>query len=93
MESCPWRKGDLTAGKLNIKRCARGAVFTSDLYVKTNAHIENSNINNDHGQLPVEVICNQIEQRTPNMIFTDSLPPDEEAFASKACGKIYLIQN
>ena len=40
VESCPRRKGDLTAGKLNIKRCARGAVFTSDLYVKTNAHIE-----------------------------------------------------
>ena len=51
VESCRWRKGDLTAGKLNIKRCARGAVFTSDLYVKSwrpthTLNIEqNSNIN------------------------------------------------
>ena len=51
VESCRWRKGDLTAGKLNIKRCARGAVFTSDLYVKSwrPSHTlnleQNSNIN------------------------------------------------
>ena len=33
-------KRDLTTGKLNIKPSARGAVFTSDLYVNTRTHIE-----------------------------------------------------
>ena len=28
-----------------------------------------------------------------SLSFMVCLPPDEDAFASKACGKIYLIQN
>lgn len=39
-EKLPVEKRDLTTGKLNIKPSARATVFTSDLYVNTQTHIE-----------------------------------------------------
>ena len=39
-EKLPVEKRDLTTGKLNIKPSARAPVFTSDLYVNTQTHIE-----------------------------------------------------
>ena len=37
--------------------------------------------------------CDFVTVNDYSLSFTDSLPPDEEAFALKACGKIYFKFN
>ena len=37
--------------------------------------------------------CDFLTVNDNSLSFTDSLPPDEEAFALKACGKIYFKFN
>ena len=36
------------------------------------------------------LFCDFVTVNDYSLSFTDSLPPDEEAFASKACGKKYI---